>query len=117
MNISDFDEVIFSIEFFPLKNKNESPVNLNCSGWNLTVTVNYFVYSTICNPEAKVHLFDLHGKYIKSLDKSGNSPKEYQVIQATDLSHEALSITVGAGKIKQYHFPDFAYIGTVSLSG
>lgn len=78
-NISEFDEVISSIEFIPLKNNNDSPVNLNCSVWNLTVTANYFVYSTICNPEAKIHLFDLKGNYIKSLSKNGNDPEEYQV--------------------------------------
>lgn len=114
-NISKIDEVISSIEFIPLKNNNESPVNLNCSVWNLTVTENYFVYSTICNPEAKVHLFDLKGNYIKSLAKNGNGPEEYQVIQGIDLSQDTLSVTVGSGKIKQYHFPDFNYIGTISL--
>jgi hypothetical protein len=114
-DISGFDEVISSIEFIPLKNNNESYVNLNCSVWNLTVTENYFVYSTICNPEAKIHLFDLKGNYIKSLSKNGNGPEEYQVIQGTDLSHDTLSITVGVGKIKQYHFPNFDYIGTISL--
>ncbi len=115
-NILDFDEAISSVEFIPLKNNNGALVNLNCSVWNLTVTENYFVYSTICNPEAKVHLFDLNGNYIKSLDKNGNGPEEYQVIQGTDLSHDTLSITVGAGKIKQYHFPDFGYIGAVALN-
>ena len=115
-NILDFDEAISSIEFIPLKNNSETPVNLNCSVWNLTVTANYYVYSTICNPEAKVHIFDLDGNYIKSLDKSGNGPEEYQVIQGVDLNEETLSVTVGSGKIKQYHFPDFDYSGTISLN-
>lgn len=115
-NISEFDEVISSIEFIPLKNDNEAPINLNCSVWNLTVTDEYYVYSTICNPEAKVHVFDLNGNYIKSLDKNGDGPGEYQVIQGTDLSQDTLSITVGAGKIMQYHFPDFEYIRTISLN-
>lgn len=114
-NILEFDEAISSIEFIPLKNNNETPVNLNCSVWKLTVTDDYYVYSTICNPEAKVHLFDHNGNYIKSLNKSGDGPEEYEVIQGTNLSQDTLSITVGAGKIKQYQFPDFNYIGTISL--
>ena len=75
-NISEFDEAISSIEFIPLKNNNDSPVNLNCSVWNLTVTENYFVYSTICNPEAKLHPFYLKGNELESLSKNGNRPGE-----------------------------------------
>ncbi len=115
-NISEIDEAISSIEFIPLKNNNETPVNLNCSVWKLTVTADYYVYSTICNPEAKIHLFDHNGNYIKSLAKNGDGPEEYEVIQGTNLSQDTLSITVGAGKIKQYQFPDFNYIGTISLN-
>lgn len=115
-NILDFDEAIASIEFIPLKNKVDSPVNLNCSVWSLKVTPNYLVYSTICNPEAKIHLFDLKGNYLKTLEKNGDGPEEYQVIQGIDLSHDTLSITVGDGKIKQYNFPDFEFIGTISLN-
>lgn len=114
-DIVDFDEAIASIEFIPLKNNVESPVNLNCSVWKLEVTADYLVYSTICNPEAKIHLFDLKGNYIKSFQRTGNGPEEYQNLQGVDLDQDTLSITVGAGLIKQYSFPDFEYIGTVSL--
>ena len=115
-SISDFDEVISSIEFIPLKNNAESPVNLNCSVWKLEVTADYLVYSTICNPEAKIHLFDLSGNYIKSLAKNGNGPEEYQTIQGTYLQLDTLSIAVGAGQIKQYSFPDFNYLQNISLN-
>ncbi|UZD24083.1 6-bladed beta-propeller [Algoriphagus halophytocola] len=114
-NIVEIDEAISSIEFIPLKNQEDSPVNLNCSVWNLKVTEEFLVYSTICNPEAKIHLFDLRGNYIKSFQRIGNGPEEYQNLQGVDLNQDTLSITVGGGVIKQYSFPDFEFIGTVTL--
>ncbi|WP_439489064.1 6-bladed beta-propeller [Algoriphagus sp.] len=114
--IVDFDEAIASIEFIPLKNQMDSPENLNCSVWDLKVTEEYFVYSTICNPVAKIHLFDLYGNYIKTFDKTGDGPEEYENFQGVDLSQDTLNITVGAGVIKQYSFPEFEFIGTVSLN-
>ncbi|RAI88008.1 6-bladed beta-propeller [Algoriphagus yeomjeoni] len=114
-DISAFDEVVTSIEFIPLKNKADEPVNLNCSVWNLKVTEKFLVYTTLCNPESKIHLFDHNGNYLKSFERSGNGPEEYQIMQGIDLNQDTLSITVGAGLIKQYHFPDFEFIGTVNL--
>lgn len=114
--VVDFDEAIRSIEFIPLKNQLDTPVNLNCSVWDLKVTEEYFVYSTICNPEAKIHLFNLNGDYIKTFDKTGDGPEEYQILQGMDLDKDTLNISVGGGIIKQYHFPDFEFIGTVALN-
>ncbi|WP_339869942.1 6-bladed beta-propeller [uncultured Algoriphagus sp.] len=114
-NIADFDEVVTSIEFIPLKNKSDEPVNLNCSIWNLKVTENFLVYTTLCNPESKIHLFDLNGNYLKSFARSGDGPEEYQSMQGVDLNQDTLSITAGGGIIKQYHFPDFEFIGTINL--
>ncbi len=114
--IVDFDKAIESIEFIPLRNQMDSPENLNCSVWDLKVTEEYFVYSTICNPVAKTHLFDLNGNHVKTFDRSGDGPEEYQVVQGVDLNKDTLSISVGAGVIKQYSFPEFEFIGTVSLN-
>lgn len=114
--ISDFDQVVQSLEFIPLTNQKDNPVNLNCNVWNLKVTDDFLVYSTICNPEAKVHIFDLNGGLVQTFDRSGDGPEEYQVIQGVDLVTDTLSISVGGGLIKQYHFPDFEFIQTVTLN-
>lgn len=115
-NIIPFDEAIESIEFIPLKNDSDSPVNLNCSVWRLLVQDERIIYSTICNPDAKIHLYDLAGEHLKTIDKAGDGPEEYQFIQGMNLIQDTLTISVGSGVLKSFLLPDFEFIGSQKLS-
>ncbi|MBB6325167.1 hypothetical protein FHS59_000782 [Algoriphagus iocasae] len=114
-SVNDFDKVVESVEFIPLLNNSDSPANLNCSIWNLFITNEYIVYATICNPTAKIHLFDLKGNYLKTFDRAGEGPTEYQNIQGINFTEDTLSLSVGAGLIKHYSFPDFDFIGSETI--
>ncbi|EAZ80043.1 6-bladed beta-propeller [Algoriphagus machipongonensis] len=114
-HILPFDEAVSAISFVPLKNREELPVNLNCSVWDLKITSKYIIYSTLCNPEAKIHLFDLKGNHINTFEKIGGGPEEYQNIQGVFYEEDTLHLSTGNGEIKQYLFPSFDYAGTVSL--
>ena len=116
-NIVDFDKAIVSIDFIPLKNLSEDPVNLNCDVWDLKVTDKYLIYSTICNPEAKIHFFDLEGNYLKTFAKNGDGPEEYQNIQGIDFDGNMINISVGGGMIKQYNLDNFEFVNAITLDG
>jgi len=116
-HIVDFDKAIVSMDFIPLRNLAESPVNLNCSVWDLEVTAQYFIYSTICNPEAKIHFFDLEGNYLKSFAKNGDGPEEYQNIQGIDFDGNMINISVGGGMIKQYNLDNFEFVNAITIDG
>lgn len=116
-SVNDFDETVATVEFIPLLNNPESPINLNCSVWNLFITEKFIVYATICNPNAKIHFFDLNGNYLKTFDKAGEGPTEYQNLQGINLSGDTLTISVGAGVVKHYSMSDFEFIGSQTIDG
>lgn len=114
--IIPFDEAIESVEFIPLKNDSDSPQNLNCSVWRLFIQDEQIIYTTICNPNAKIHLYDPLGNHLQTIAQAGDGPEEYQVIQGMELRQDTLTISVGGGVLKSFLLPDFNFIGSQKLS-
>ncbi|WP_154859606.1 6-bladed beta-propeller [Cyclobacterium xiamenense] len=113
-HILPFDQVATEVRFISLRPPENPSQNLASMIYHLFISDKIY-YATNWYERTAVHIFDLDGNHINSLEKKGDGPAEYQLIQGIYIDDEVLSISSGQGVIKQYSLSDLTYIKEFTL--